>query len=207
MALANAEREVEEATAQLNRSILSRYHEEQIWSDKIRRMSTWGTWGLMGVNIFLFLVIQILVEPWRRSRLVKGFEDKVKEAIESEAALVRALATGPNQVVDHSEDDMIVTSADADSSPEPPIYTPEEVASTGTSPADQTPPSEDSTKHLSDTTPTDPLSVEYWKHKLYTLISDESIAITQRQLTTIAVQSAAAGAVATGLLVALLKPR
>ncbi|KAI9774267.1 MAG: sensitivity to high expression protein she9 [Geoglossum simile] len=80
-ALAEAERVADEAAAELSKSILARYHEEQIWSDKIRRMSTWGTWGLMGVNVLLFLVFQIGVEPWRRNRLVKGFEEKVKEAL------------------------------------------------------------------------------------------------------------------------------
>jgi len=82
--LANAERESEEASTTLSRSILARYHEEQIWSDKIRRMSTWGTWGLMGVNVLLFLIFQIAVEPWRRKRLVTGFEEKVLEALEKE---------------------------------------------------------------------------------------------------------------------------
>lgn len=75
------ERKAEEAASRLSASILARYHEEQIWSDKIRRMSTWGTWGLMGVNVLLFLVFQVLVEPWRRKRLVTGFEDKVTEAL------------------------------------------------------------------------------------------------------------------------------
>jgi sensitive to high expression protein 9 len=82
--LADAEREAEHAASELSRSILSRYHEEQIWSDKIRRMSTWGTWGLMGVNILLFLVFQLGFEPWRRKRLVRGFEEKVREALEKE---------------------------------------------------------------------------------------------------------------------------
>ena len=82
--LVKMERSSEEAAAKLSASILARYHEEQIWSDKIRRMSTWGTWGLMGVNVLLFLVFQIGVEPWRRKRLVKGFEDKVMEALERE---------------------------------------------------------------------------------------------------------------------------
>ncbi|PYI24958.1 hypothetical protein BP00DRAFT_359661, partial [Aspergillus indologenus CBS 114.80] len=89
-ALTAAEHEAEEAAAQLNKSILSRYHEEQVWSDKIRRMSTWGTWGLMGVNVLLFLIFQIAVEPWRRKRLVKGFEEKVIEAIEKEKTLNQA---------------------------------------------------------------------------------------------------------------------
>ena len=87
-----AERASEEATSKLGASILARYHEEQIWSDKIRRMSTWGTWGLMGVNVLLFLVFQIGVEPWRRRRLVKGFEEKVLEALEREGVAGGAAA-------------------------------------------------------------------------------------------------------------------
>ena len=59
-----------------------RYHEEQIWSDKIRRASTWGTFALMGVNVLLFIVVQVGFEPWRRKRLVRGFEEKVKEAVQ-----------------------------------------------------------------------------------------------------------------------------
>lgn len=82
--LADVERNAEQAASKLNASILARYHEEQIWSDKIRRMSTWGTWGLMGVNVFIFLVFQFGFEPWRRERLTRGFEDKVKAALESE---------------------------------------------------------------------------------------------------------------------------
>lgn len=89
-----AEKEAEEAGARLSESILARYHEEQIWSDKIRRMSTWGTWGLMGVNVLLFLVFQIGVEPWRRRRLVKGFEEKVQEALEREREVKVAYAVG-----------------------------------------------------------------------------------------------------------------
>lgn len=85
--LADAEREAEHVAGKLSASILSRYHEEQIWSDKIRRMSTWGTWGLMGVNVLLFLVFQFGFEPWRRRRLVSGFEEKVLEALEKEKVL------------------------------------------------------------------------------------------------------------------------
>jgi sensitive to high expression protein 9, mitochondrial len=61
--------------------LIGRYHEEQIWSDKIRRASTWGTFLLMGVNLFLFGVVQIGLEPWRRRRLVVGFEEKVREVV------------------------------------------------------------------------------------------------------------------------------
>lgn len=92
--LAEAEREAEHAASKLSSSILSRYHEEQIWSDKIRRMSTWGTWGLMGVNVLLFLVFQFGFEPWRRKRLVHGFEEKVREALEKEKLALQKITTG-----------------------------------------------------------------------------------------------------------------
>lgn len=75
----------EEVSDDLYRAILTRYHEEQIWSDKIRRTSTWGTFILMGVNIMLFLVFQLLLEPWKRRRLTRSFEDKVKAALDQYA--------------------------------------------------------------------------------------------------------------------------
>ncbi|KAG0642048.1 Mdm33 family-domain-containing protein [Tuber brumale] len=95
--LVQAERVADEAQAGLARSILSRYHEEQIWSDKIRRASTWGTWGLMGFNVLLFIVVQLGLEPWKRRRLVGGFEEKVREVIQEEglrSALLRVPPVG-----------------------------------------------------------------------------------------------------------------
>lgn len=103
--LADVERAAEQAASKLNSSILARYHEEQIWSDKIRRMSTWGTWGLMGVNVLLFLVFQFGFEPWRRERLTRGFEDKVKMALahERERELERLAAQNLSDVGDAAE--------------------------------------------------------------------------------------------------------
>ncbi|KAL8765627.1 MAG: hypothetical protein Q9209_007359 [Squamulea sp. 1 TL-2023] len=105
--LVKAEKDAEEAGAKLSESILARYHEEQIWSDKIRRMSTWGTWGLMGVNVLLFLVFQIGVEPWRRKRLVKGFEEKVQEALEREREVKVAYAAGRGNE-EEAQDSLVV---------------------------------------------------------------------------------------------------
>lgn len=56
------------------RAILNRYHEEQVWSDKIRSLSTYGSLGITGANVFLFLLAVVLVEPWRRKRLVDKLE-------------------------------------------------------------------------------------------------------------------------------------
>jgi sensitive to high expression protein 9, mitochondrial len=47
----------------------------------------------MGVNVLLFVVVQIGLEPWRRARLVKGFEEKVKEVVASPQVAQSVLET------------------------------------------------------------------------------------------------------------------
>ncbi|CAM1511729.1 Fc.00g092420.m01.CDS01 [Cosmosporella sp. VM-42] len=81
-ALTEAEADEQSLSQRLNAGILKRYHEEQIWSDRIRRASTWGTWGLMGMNFFLFVVLQFLAEPWKRRRLVRGVVAEEKAVLE-----------------------------------------------------------------------------------------------------------------------------
>lgn len=61
------------------RLILGRYHEEQIWSDKIRSASTYGQMTALGLNLFVFVLAIVLVEPWKRKRLTATFEKKVDE--------------------------------------------------------------------------------------------------------------------------------
>ena len=79
--LTAAEADEQSLNQRLNAGILKRYHEEQIWSDRIRRASTWGTWGLMGMNFLLFVVLQFVAEPWRRQRLVRGVVAEEKEVL------------------------------------------------------------------------------------------------------------------------------
>lgn len=38
----------------------------------------------MGFNVLLFVVVQLWLEPWKRKRLVGGFEEKVREVIQEE---------------------------------------------------------------------------------------------------------------------------
>ncbi|KAI8685575.1 Sensitive to high expression protein 9, mitochondrial [Fusarium keratoplasticum] len=80
--LTEAEAEEQSLSMRLNAGMLKRYHEEQIWSDRIRRASTWGTWGLMGMNFVLFVVLQFVAEPWKRRRLVKGVVAEEKAVLE-----------------------------------------------------------------------------------------------------------------------------
>ncbi|KAG7195511.1 sensitivity to high expression protein she9 [Scheffersomyces spartinae] len=79
--LEECETTVDSVQTRLTQMILTKYHEEQIWSDKIRRSSTWGTWILMGINISLFVVATLIVEPWKRKRLVGAFEEKVRQML------------------------------------------------------------------------------------------------------------------------------
>ena len=65
-----AERRLDEARARLDERVRARYHEEQVWSDTIRRNATWWTVGLMGLNVAVLLANVVAVEPWRRRRLV-----------------------------------------------------------------------------------------------------------------------------------------
>jgi sensitive to high expression protein 9, mitochondrial len=61
------------------RVILHRYHEEQVWSDKIRSASTYGSLTVLGLNLVVFILAIIVVEPWKRRRLAQTFEKKVEE--------------------------------------------------------------------------------------------------------------------------------
>lgn len=210
----------------MNKSILSRYHEEQVWSDKIRRMSTWGTWGLMGVNVLLFLIFQIAVEPWRRKRLVKGFEEKVIEAIEKEKAMHHVEILAP---VNAAQEIPAAPSADSSApvvaaAPSPAA---EETASNAIStdlldvpdsatPAPDTTTTPNSQNSLNDLLESaklqlsrfpPPTSVESWRQYISDLFSDRNLVITQRDLSSLALQSAAAGAAIMGLVIALIRPR
>lgn len=249
-ALSAAERAAEEASTSLSRNILARYHEEQIWSDKIRRMSTWGTWGLMGVNVLLFLVLQIAVEPWRRKRLVRGFEDKVAEALERERGKDRdatAAAVAAQQVA-AAETPAVHTTAETtplgepnevvDSKPEPqsPVESADETLTQTTvqTTAQPEPQIESPTGSQPEPKKSEPPMILFVlsKYGAYlpvalrnlpdtirrraaphlnsltsaagSLLSDRRVTLSQRDLTTIAAESAAAGAAMTGAVVGIV---
>lgn len=220
--LEDAERDAERLGRDLSAAILARYHEEQIWSDKIRRMSTWGTWGLMGVNVLLFLVFQFGAEPWRRARLVKGFEEKVSEALEKQrvakdrevdqawAGGVAAAATAATATAAPPAATVVTAPT---SSPE--VSDPVPVVVEATTPA----PTPDGTaSEPTVITEPAPLMAEErapvsWREALSSpalikeaaldLVSDRKVALTMRHLSLVALEGAAAG-VAVATAVALL---
>ncbi|KAL1597788.1 sensitivity to high expression protein she9 [Paraconiothyrium brasiliense] len=93
-AIAQSENALEEARSQLEKRERAQYHEEQIWSDTIRRNSTWVTFGLMGLNIFLLLATMIVIEPWRRRRMVR----EIRNALEAQKSAVAPLVAVPDAV-------------------------------------------------------------------------------------------------------------
>ena len=233
----NAERKAEEAAGKLSASILARYHEEQIWSDKIRRMSTWGTWGLMGMNVLLFLVFQIAVEPWRRRRLVKGFEEKVMEALEREGAATNATAGAVLAAVQAaggkdaeqapsldrevlSIPEAVSTVQEAAPSVQKAVTKPEVVTTVeeaklvvDTVPAEANTASraetESATRDPTKPGPRTSMSsmIESYKETLRDLFSERHVQVRRVDLTTVALEGAAAGMAFVGILVVLLRPR
>ncbi|ORX81104.1 hypothetical protein K493DRAFT_320750 [Basidiobolus meristosporus CBS 931.73] len=78
------EKNVDHRHNELVDAIRMRYHEEQIWSDKIRGASTYGTWALMGIHVCLFILVQTIFEPKKRRRLQEHFDKKLAESSEEE---------------------------------------------------------------------------------------------------------------------------
>ncbi|OAG10209.1 uncharacterized protein CC84DRAFT_1213559 [Paraphaeosphaeria sporulosa] len=117
--IAQAENALEEARSRLEKRERAQYHEEQIWSDTIRRNSTWVTFGLMGLNIFLLLATMIVIEPWRRRRMVR----EIRAALEAQkpavvepltAAATPIVAQGAEEVVEKLSESVIKSPASVD---------------------------------------------------------------------------------------------
>ncbi|GAA5874656.1 hypothetical protein JCM8547_003949 [Rhodosporidiobolus lusitaniae] len=77
-AMEAGEEDVEKGFSELMQAILERYHEEQVWSDKIRSMSTYGSLAITSLNVLLFIITLILIEPWRRRKLVERVEERLR---------------------------------------------------------------------------------------------------------------------------------
>ncbi|KAJ7163270.1 Mdm33 family-domain-containing protein [Mycena filopes] len=92
-AVHDAEEAVEREFTELMRTILARYHEEQVWSDKIRSASTYGSLTVLGLNLLVFVVAIVFVEPWKRRRLARTFEKKIEEmGMENKAVVEESMA-------------------------------------------------------------------------------------------------------------------
>lgn len=92
----SAEKQVDEAHQSLMDTLRERYQQEQLWSDKIRRLSTFGTFSLVGLNVLLFLLVQFYAEPRKRRRFAQSLEQMIET--KSEEMLQRISASTLEQV-------------------------------------------------------------------------------------------------------------
>lgn len=87
-----AELQVDKAFTALMQSILERYHEEQVWSDKIRSVSTWANIIALAANLIVFVGAIAFVEPWKRRRLVQGLEERMTGMMDRVDSELRVLS-------------------------------------------------------------------------------------------------------------------
>lgn len=199
-ALTEAEADEARLSQALNSGILRRYHEEQIWSDRIRRQSTWGTWGLMGVNILLFLVLQFVAEPWKRNRLMKGIAAEEKAALDA----VRRELEEVRGAMTRREDDAAAAAAAAAASAASAAVVEDvgaEAAPVASLPDAKvpevpSPPALSWREFLSDPS--------LWRPALEDLYSERMIDLRMRDVSLIALEGAVTGAVAVAGVAALL---
>ncbi|GAA5927010.1 She9p [Sporobolomyces koalae] len=78
IAMEAGDEEAEKGFQDFMQAILERYHEEQVWSDKIRAISTYGSLAITSLNVLLFIITLLLIEPWRRRRLVENVEERLR---------------------------------------------------------------------------------------------------------------------------------
>ncbi|KAK5121429.1 hypothetical protein LTR85_005261 [Meristemomyces frigidus] len=216
--LAAAERELEDARAELERLERKQYHEEQIWSDTIRRNSTWVTFGLMGFNIILLLAQILFFEPYRRRKIVRevkvALDEKTMGALSPEVVKqvdeVAQPAEKPLEAVQTS-----VEVAQVQSQPLDTFVGAKEDAGQTPLAAGEVLPEEaanvsDAAAPLSTELVPPPESVSSWdayKATFHDLFSERIIQMKQVELTTVALQGAATGVAAMGLLFVLLRPK
>ncbi|RMY69004.1 hypothetical protein D0863_06736 [Hortaea werneckii] len=224
-ALTAKERELEEARAMLERLERKQYHEEQIWSDTIRRNSTWVTFGLMGFNIVLLLAQILIFEPYRRRKIVR----EVKVALDEKTVSAPAAEAEKqiDEVVEPSGKalETIETPAEAPKAVEQPIdvltSTEDKEAGETSLAAGEVLPEEASnvveqpswlvqSAPSATHAPRSPWNARSWddvKDVAADLFSERLIQIKQVDLTTLALQSAAAGFATMGVLFLALRSR
>jgi hypothetical protein len=89
-----AESASESAHTQMLDKLRERYQEEQIWSNWVRSLSTYGTAGLMAVNVVLFMLVHGWLEPRRRRIMMLEMRQMLSDEIQQDRQLgLEAVAT------------------------------------------------------------------------------------------------------------------
>ncbi|KAL7456688.1 hypothetical protein ACHAWC_008153 [Mediolabrus comicus] len=95
--LSNKEIQLSKYQMEYMNNLRKRYHEEQVWTDKWRILSTYGTWGLIGLNSIVFLVSQYMFRQ-REVQRMKDFEGLLKETLVSNSVALETAMKHQNDV-------------------------------------------------------------------------------------------------------------
>jgi sensitive to high expression protein 9, mitochondrial len=211
--VAEAERTLEEARSRLEKRERAQYHEEQIWSDTIRRNSTWVTFGLMGVNILLLLANVVVIEPWRRRRMVREIKKSLDENTAAAAAIALAQPVAaapapspPLAVMEITQPVAVEEEIDNIIEPVVPLEQLESVAAAISAAEREVEEKQVVPEEIS------PAEGQQWskeglKAQVQYLFSEQKISMRRVDVTMIAIEAASAGAALVGIFVALLRPR
>lgn len=91
--VATTDEAIEQEFQSLTRAILNRYHEEQVWSDKIRSASTYGSLLALGLNVVVFVLAIIVVEPYKRKRMAETFEKRIEQLSRETKEMVETISS------------------------------------------------------------------------------------------------------------------
>eukprot|EP00526_Cylindrotheca_closterium_P014299 CAMPEP_0113649508 /NCGR_PEP_ID=MMETSP0017_2-20120614/26304_1 /TAXON_ID=2856 /ORGANISM="Cylindrotheca closterium" /LENGTH=348 /DNA_ID=CAMNT_0000561881 /DNA_START=175 /DNA_END=1217 /DNA_ORIENTATION=+ /assembly_acc=CAM_ASM_000147 len=94
--------ESQQASAQIEymNDLRKRYHEEQIWQDKWRVLSTFGTWGLIVLNSIVFLGSQYMTRL-RETRRLKDIQSMLEESLSKNSSTLEAMQEQQQQHQEH----------------------------------------------------------------------------------------------------------
>ena len=213
-----AERKLEDARGLLERLERRQYHEEQIWSDTIRRNSTWVTFGLMGVNIILLLAQIGIFEPYRRRKIVREVQKALDEKIL--ASPTTEMEREIDQVVEPKgllveEIEESTSDSDVPKQPLDALVSPEVDAGKTPLPARELPPEQavrlQKAESLTSSATVHPATWagtwDAYKESFQDLFSERVVQLKKVDVTTTALQGAATGVAAMGILFVLFRPR
>ena len=212
--LSLAERRLELARSLLEKLERKQYHEEQIWSDTIRRNSTWVTIGLMGVNIILLLAQISIFEPYRRRKIV----NQIKQALDEKSAAIVGAEQQIDAVVEASgssaerPERLLPASEIVETQTDPVVLlqdqSDESVADPVLEPVDAEHVRSNTSTGLSRVTDFASQSAASIQRVVHDLFSQRIIEIQKREVTTLALQGVATGMTIAALLcLTVLSPR
>lgn len=214
--LTAAERSLEDSRSLLEKLERKQYHEEQVWSDTIRRNSTWVTFGLMGVNILLLLAQIAIFEPYRRKKIVKdvkaALDEKTMPATLTSAEIERQVdaVIPPQHVTLEAEKDdktLLDSLLPQETVGKTPLAAGEMLPSEAADFAGAVPAAKSKLEEKVHEKGVAKSTLEGYQEVLRDLFSDRIVQLRKVDVTNTALQGAATGVAVMGLLFVLFRPR